>query len=468
MATVLFADLSGYTAVAEQMDPEAVKSLLDRALRRLGQEVSRYGGRVDKYIGDNVMGVFGAPVAHEDDPERAVRAGLGMQAAMDEINDEIASPSGVEFALRVGVNSGEVLAGQVGDEYTVMGDPVNVASRLQSAARPGSVTVGEATARLTRQAIEYEPLEPLELKGKSEPVPAWEATRVLADATRRVSRGKTPLIGREDETALLESLFERVVREGRPHLVTVIGPAGVGKSRLMREVVGALAARPEPAASPRRALSGVRSPDRVLGARRGDPRPVRDRRHRRPPGGVEKLRRRDRGAGLRSRDRRAAGAARGDPRATARDRAERGRQLDRVAFEVEDPQQMRDRLFSAARWVIEAVSRRRPLLLAFEDIHWADEGMLDLIEYLARWVRGSVLGIGCLARDELLDRRSGWGGGHGYATTISLEPLGDEETRELVGDAAARPGGRRGQQPPPASRPRSPSAPAEIPCSRRR
>ena len=114
MATVLFADLSGYTAVAEQMDPEAVKSLLDRALRRLGQEVFRYGGSVDKYIGDNVMGVFGAPVAHEDDPERAVRAGLGMQAAMDEINDEIADPSGVEFALRVGINSGEVLAGQVG------------------------------------------------------------------------------------------------------------------------------------------------------------------------------------------------------------------------------------------------------------------------------------------------------------------------------------------------------------------
>jgi class 3 adenylate cyclase len=165
-ATVLFADLSGYTAVAEQMDPEAVKSLLDRALRRLGQEVFRYGGRVDKYIGDNVMGVFGAPVAHEDDPERAVRAGLGMQAAMDEINDEIAGPSDVEFALRVGINSGEVLAGQVGDEYTVMGDPVNVASRLQSAARPGSVTVGDTTTRLTRQAIEYEPLEPLELKGK--------------------------------------------------------------------------------------------------------------------------------------------------------------------------------------------------------------------------------------------------------------------------------------------------------------
>src|SRR5215217_4497569 len=143
-ATVLFADLSGYTAVAERMDPEATKSMVDGALKRLGQEVVRYGGRVDKYIGDNVMAVFGAPVAHEDDPERAVRAGLAMQAAMDEINEQLSADAGVSFKLRVGINSGEVLAGQVGSgEYTVMGDPVNVAARLQAAAKPGSVTVGE-------------------------------------------------------------------------------------------------------------------------------------------------------------------------------------------------------------------------------------------------------------------------------------------------------------------------------------
>src|SRR5262245_25565898 len=131
--TVLFADLSGYTAFAERMDPEAVKSLVDRALLRLGQEVERYGGTVDKYIGDNVMAIFGAPVAHEDDAERAVRAGLGMQGAMAEVNDGL--PDGAHFALRVGVNTGEVLAGAVGDAYTVVGDTVNVASRLQSAAR---------------------------------------------------------------------------------------------------------------------------------------------------------------------------------------------------------------------------------------------------------------------------------------------------------------------------------------------
>src|ERR687895_1606369 len=133
--TVLFADLSGYTAVAERMDPEAVKALVDRALMRLGQEVERYGGTVDKYIGDNVMAIFGAPVAHEDDAERAVRAGLGMQAAMAEVNEGL--PDGVHFALRVGINTGEVLAGAVGEAYTVVGDTVNVASRLQSAARPG-------------------------------------------------------------------------------------------------------------------------------------------------------------------------------------------------------------------------------------------------------------------------------------------------------------------------------------------
>ena len=148
-ATILFADLSGYTAAAERMDPEAVKALVDRTLRRLGEEIERFGGSIDKFIGDNVMGVFGAPIAHEDDPERAVRAGLAMQGAMEEANRVSREKYGVGFSLRVGINSGEVMAGAVGDRYTVMGDPVNVAARLQAAGRPGSVTVGEPTYRST-------------------------------------------------------------------------------------------------------------------------------------------------------------------------------------------------------------------------------------------------------------------------------------------------------------------------------
>jgi len=175
--SVLFADLSGYTAVAERMDPEAVKTMLDRMLRQLGEEVIRFGGTIDKYIGDNVMAVFGAPTSHEDDPERAVRAGLAMQASMERLNEGLDMETG--FLLRVGINTGEVLAGQMGEAYTVVGDTVNVAARLQAAARPGTVTVGEGTYRASRDVFAYTELEPLSLKGKAQPVPAWEAGDAL-------------------------------------------------------------------------------------------------------------------------------------------------------------------------------------------------------------------------------------------------------------------------------------------------
>ena len=243
-ATVLFADLSGYTAVAERLDPEDTKRLVDGALGRLSREVSERGGHIDKYIGDNVMAVFGAPVAHEDDPERAVRAGLAMQEAMGEINREIASRAAsrdVKLALRVGVNTGEVLAGTVGDSYTVIGDAVNIAARLQAAGRPGAVTVGPTTRRLTASAIVYRDLEPLELKGKSEPIPAWEATGI-ADHVEAEPAGResAPLIGRDGELALLRAQFDSARRESRPSLVTVFGQAGVGKSRLLAELTASL------------------------------------------------------------------------------------------------------------------------------------------------------------------------------------------------------------------------------------
>src|SRR4051812_20487980 len=221
--TVLFADLSGYTAVSEHMDPERVKALVDSALHRLAQEVERFGGSVDKFIGDNVMALFGAPVAHEDDAERAVRAGLGMQEAMTEINEGLRESHGVAISLRVGVNTGEVVAGAVGDGYTVVGDTVNVAARLQSAAGRGTVTVGERTMRASAHAIAYTELEPLTLKGKGEPVRAWEATAVAAEPGLRAGRTGSPLVGRSHELGLLESLAERVARERRPHLVTIVG-----------------------------------------------------------------------------------------------------------------------------------------------------------------------------------------------------------------------------------------------------
>jgi class 3 adenylate cyclase/tetratricopeptide (TPR) repeat protein len=426
-ATVLFADLSGYTAAAEKMDPEAVKSLVGSTLRRLGEEIERFGGSIDKFIGDNVMGVFGAPVAHEDDPERAVRAGLAMQGAMEEANRQSQEKYGVSFSLRVGINSGEVMAGAVGDRYTVMGDAVNVAARLQAAGRPDAVTVGESTYRASSEAVSYERLEPLTLKGKEEPVPAWEATGVVSSEPRRATaRARTPLIGREEEATLLSSLVERVEREGRPHLVTVIGQAGVGKSRLLRELTSTLAEADEPPTIRRGQCPpyGAGIAYWALAEVLNDEFEIRD--DDTPEQAWDKLRT---GVGELM-------AELGDEDSGERNAVLLAMPLgldppDELRQSEQDPQRMREALFSAARAVVEAISRRRPLVLAIDDIHWADEGMLDLIDHLTRWVRAPLLLV-CLTRDELLERRPGWGGGRRNATTISLEPLTEAETRELV------------------------------------
>src|SRR3954468_7335692 len=425
-ATVLFADLSGYTAAAERMDPEAVKTLVGRTLRVLGEQIERFGGSIDKFIGDNVMGVFGAPVAHEDDPERAVRAGLAMQEAMGDANRQSREKYGVGFSLRVGINSGEVMAGAVGDRYTVMGDAVNVAARLQAAGRPESVTVGESTYRASREAVSYERLDPLILKGKEEPVPAWEATGVLAEPRRSPGRAQTPLIGREEEAGLLMSLVERGEREGRPHLVTVIGQAGVGKSRLLRELMTNLAGSNDP-----RTIRRGQGPPYgsgiaywALAEVLNDEFEIRDTDA--PDTAWEKLR-----FGVTELMRELGDEASGE-RNAALLAIPLGLEPPEALQQSEpDPQRMREALFSAARAAVEAIARRRPLVLAIDDIHWADEGMLDLIDHLTRWVRAPLLLV-CLTRDELLERRPGWGGGRRNATTISLEPLTENETRELV------------------------------------
>jgi class 3 adenylate cyclase/tetratricopeptide (TPR) repeat protein len=423
--TVLFGDLSGYTAVAERMDPEAVKLLVDRALMRLGREVERFGGTVDKYIGDNVMAIFGAPVAHEDDAERAVRAGLGMQEAMAEVNEGL--PPGEHLDLRVGVNTGEVLAGAVGQDYTVVGDTVNVAARLQTAARPGSVTVGERTMRATRDAVGYNALEPLELKGKAEPVPAWEVIGLTqAQPVGRTSPAReSPLVGRDDELDALETLYRRVVREEAPQLVTLIGEAGVGKSRLLREFERRAADHPNPPTvrtgrclpygtgivfwalgEVLRAECGIVDSDSSEEAWMKLSAYVRELFN---------------GNGGDTGDRKAALI---------------GRLLGvyvppELAPEERDPERLRESFFSALRAGIEAIATRRPLVIAFEDIHWADDGMLDAIEHLAQWVRAPLMLL-CLARDELLDRRPGWGGGRRSATQLLLEPLTARDSRELV------------------------------------
>ncbi len=431
MVTVLFADLSGYTAVAARLDPEAVKRQLERILGRLGEEVLAYGGYVDKFIGDNVMAIFGAPVAHGDDPERAVRAGLGMQAAMGEVNEPLATQHGDTFELCVGINTGEVLAGQVGDSYTVIGDTVNVAARLQAAAHPGSVTVGEATYQATRETINYSALaEPLVLKGKTEPVPAWEAIGGDGQPAGATSAGlvRAPLVGRAAELVQLHDLLARVQRKRGPHLATVIGDPGVGKSRLVRQFEQELhSGEPRPLVRHGRCLpygssivywplgEVIRTECAIVD---GDP----------PAAAWQKLS---------TRIGELLDGSGSDSRSAASKAAVVGRLLgierpdEPVAAEREDAQQAREVFFAAVRSCVEGLARDGPLVLVWEDIHWADEGMLDLIEHLVQWVRAPVLQI-CLAREELLERRVGWGGVRRDSTTIFLEPLGESETRELI------------------------------------
>ncbi|HXJ63651.1 MAG TPA: adenylate/guanylate cyclase domain-containing protein, partial [Actinomycetota bacterium] len=249
-ATALFADLVGSTAFAEREDPEVVQSLVGRVFDRLAVEIERYGGLLEKFMGDAVLAVFGVPQSHEDDPERAVRAALELQAVLSELNRGFAAEGRPTLAMRVGVEAGEVLVDL--DRATgprdrmLTGDAVNTASRLQSAADPGRVVVGPVVRAATKDVIDYRELEPLSLKGKAEPVPAWEALRVKA--RRRGERAplglEARLVGRDEELAVLTQTLQRVEQEGRPALVTVLGNAGVGKSRLAWELLNVVEAMP--------------------------------------------------------------------------------------------------------------------------------------------------------------------------------------------------------------------------------
>jgi class 3 adenylate cyclase/tetratricopeptide (TPR) repeat protein len=425
--TILFADLSGFTAVSERLDPEIVKRLVERTLRRLSDEVDAHGGTVDKFIGDNVMAVFGAPVAHEDDAERAVRAALGMQAAMEEVNAELERSHGIRFSLRVGVNTGEVLYGAVGDSNTVTGDAVNVAARLQAAGRVGSVTVGERTMRASRHAVSFATIPPLELKGKAERVPAWEATAVLERHARRRTGAESALVGRQTELSLVVAAQRRAERERRAQVLTIVGPAGIGKSRLLREAHRVLA---ELETAP--TLREGRCP--AYGASVFWP--------------IAEILRTE--AALTDDDsgdevsRKLCAHLDGLLGLVGEQDAEaRGRAINLVAqvlgydsplaapSEDGDPQRVRDGFFTAVRSLVEAMAVRRPLVLAFEDIHWADDGMLDLVSYLARSVRGPVL-ILCLAREQLLERRESWGAGRRREGIHFLDSLDSSEAAELA------------------------------------
>jgi class 3 adenylate cyclase/tetratricopeptide (TPR) repeat protein len=379
LVSVVFCDVVGSTALGESSDAEAVRALLGRYFERMRGVVERHGGTVQKFAGDAVMAVFGVPVVHEDDALRACRAAVEMRAALPEL--------GVE--ARIGVNTGEVIA--VTEEWLVTGDAVNVAARLEQAAAPGEVLIGEETFRLVQGAVTTEAVEPLTVKGKSRQVVVY---RLHAVGGREPMRRwlETPLVGRERELEILEGALERAVEGRSPQLATVVGSPGIGKSRLARELVQRSRAR---------ALVG-----HCLSY----------------------------GEGITYRPLAEIVAQVGDVRAALGDDLEADLAVARIAAGLGSvgAASSPEEIAWGFRRLLEALAREQPLVVVVDDIHWAEPALLDLIEYVTTFASDAHLLVLCLARHELLELRPGWSAPRKNATLVTLEPLGSEQAELLV------------------------------------
>jgi class 3 adenylate cyclase/tetratricopeptide (TPR) repeat protein len=412
VVTIVFADMAGSTAIGERLDPEALRRVQARYFDTMAAVIERHGGTVEKYIGDAVMAVFGIPRLHEDDPLRAVRAASGMQEALAALNDELERDHDVRIAIRIGVNTGEVVAGDpTAGQRLVTGDTVNVAARLEQAAGSGEVLLGGSTYRLVKDAVEVEPVEPLELKGKSDRVPAFRLHRVLIDTAGHVRNLDSPMVGRTKELDLFRRGLERARDERTSHLFTLLGPAGVGKSRLVREFLADADAT---------VLRG-----RCLSYGEGITYYALGEIVRQAAGTTETE---DAVTSLATLTGLLAGAEDGD----------RIARLVGGLFGWSDPAGPDDAAWGV-RKLFEHLAKDRPLVVLFDDIHWAEPLLLDLIEHLADWTRDAELLLVCVARPELLEIRPGWGGGKMNATSILLEPLAGDEAGalldNLLGDA---------------------------------
>jgi class 3 adenylate cyclase len=406
IVSVLFVDLVGFTSRAEKLDPEDVRDILTPYYERVRAELERFGGSVEKFIGDAVMGVFGAPTAYGDDPERAVRAAFAVRDWAEE-ND---------LQVRIAVNTGEAIveleARPGHGEAMIAGDVVNTAARLQSAAPVGSVLVGEETYTSTRGSIEYRPSQPITAKGKEAPVRAWLALRATAAIGERPVTA-VPMIGRDRELEALSRSWERVADEGRSHLVTVFGPAGIGKSRLALELAQLVAVQGGRVIRGRSTPYGESTPYSAFGQQVKQVAGIFDSDD--PTEAHAKL---------------AAAVAELAGPAAAEEHAPHIATL--VGMEGGSDVHDRETLFFSARVLVESLALDGPMLLLYEDIHWADASLLDLLETLAARVREVPVLFVALARPELLTDRPSWGGGLPAYTALPLDPLTDDSSRDLA------------------------------------
>jgi class 3 adenylate cyclase len=406
--TVLFADVKDSTPLGERLDPEAARGVMNRFFADVRGVIERHGGTVEKFIGDAVMAVFGTPTVHEDDPLRAVRAATEMRTAVGELNGELEERWGIHLSIRTGINTGMVVAGDPATRQTfVTGDAVNVGARLETAAEPGEILIGDATYRLVRDAVLVEPLEPLAMKGKEEPMTAWRVLGVVSGAAPVARRLDSPLVGRDRELDMLRHAFERVAADGKCQLVTILGAAGAGKSRLTVELLREINEKATVLVG--RCLpygEGITFWPVVEIVKRA--------------GGL--------GPAL------SAGETRRRIASIVSDDSEAELIVDRLGGLVGlgSGAGGMDELFWAVRRLLQALARNRPVVVAFEDVHWGEQTFLDLVDHIVDWAPDSRILVVCLARPELLEERPSWAGGKLNVTTLLLEPLGDETCGALI------------------------------------
>jgi class 3 adenylate cyclase len=408
VVSVMFADLVGFTSRAEQLDPEDVRAVLSPYWERLRGELEKRGGTVEKFIGDAVMALFGAPVAHDDDPLRAVGAALAIRDWAREEDD---------LQVRIAVNTGEALvvldARPVEGEGMAAGDVVNATARLQAAAPVNGVLVGETTYRATRDVVEYAEHEPVVAKGKAEPIPVWEAVQVRSRLGVDVERTALPLVGRTRELGVIVDAFERAKSEREPQLVTLVGVPGIGKSRLVGAFFAHLEGQPDlvwwrqgralPYGDGVSFWAVAEMVKAQAGIEENDP----------PDVCAEKLR--------------------SNVDQLVADEAEREWVIEHFLPLVGvDPSGAGGDSAPAWRAFFESLAERRPLVMVFEDMHWGDEGLLDFIDHLVDWATGVPILVIATARPELLDRRPSWGGGKLNVSTIALTPLSDDEAAQII------------------------------------